>query len=94
MTIVLTSHSMEECEALCTRLAIMVNGQFRCLGNIQHIKSKYGTGYTLIVKLKKLENIQLTLETLTNNLNDFLMKNISGIELKGIYQNILNYRYP
>ena len=26
---VLTSHSMEECEALCDRLAIMVNGQFQ-----------------------------------------------------------------
>ncbi|RVE62121.1 hypothetical protein OJAV_G00177550 [Oryzias javanicus] len=30
--VVLTSHSMEECEALCTRLAIMVNGTFQCLG--------------------------------------------------------------
>eukprot|EP00058_Branchiostoma_floridae_P014356 XP_002599844.1 hypothetical protein BRAFLDRAFT_95534 [Branchiostoma floridae] len=37
--IVLTSHSMEECEALCTRLAIMVNGEFKCLGSIQHLKS-------------------------------------------------------
>ena len=39
-SIVLTSHSMEECEALCTRLAIMVNGSFKCLGNIQHLKNK------------------------------------------------------
>ncbi|KGL85400.1 ATP-binding cassette sub-family A member 13, partial [Tinamus guttatus] len=38
---VLTSHSMEECEALCTRLAIMVNGSFRCLGSPQHIKNRY-----------------------------------------------------
>jgi ABC-type multidrug transport system ATPase subunit len=34
-SVVLTSHSMEECEALCTRLAIMVNGKFQCLGSIQ-----------------------------------------------------------
>jgi ABC-type multidrug transport system ATPase subunit len=40
--IVLTSHSMEECEALWTRLAIMVNGQFKCLGSIQHLKSRLG----------------------------------------------------
>ena len=33
--------SMEECEALCTRLAIMVNGRFKCLGGIQHLKNKY-----------------------------------------------------
>ena len=32
--------SMEECEALCTRLAIMVKGQFKCLGSVQHLKNK------------------------------------------------------
>ncbi|CAB3983284.1 ATP-binding cassette sub-family A member 2 isoform X4 [Paramuricea clavata] len=40
-SVVLTSHSMEECEALCTRLAIMVNGQFKCLGSTQHLKNRY-----------------------------------------------------
>jgi hypothetical protein len=34
--------SMEECEALCTRLVIQVNGGFMCLGSPQHLKSKYG----------------------------------------------------
>lgn len=32
--------SMEECEALCSRVAIMVNGQFKCLGSPQHLKNK------------------------------------------------------
>eukprot|EP00045_Choanoeca_perplexa_P016896 m.234753 g.234753 ORF g.234753 m.234753 type:complete len:1739 (-) comp17391_c0_seq2:66-5282(-) len=50
-SIVLTSHSMDECEALCTRLAIMVNGQFRALGSLQHLKSKYGQGITLETKM-------------------------------------------
>lgn len=36
--------SMEECEALCTRMAIMVNGRFRCLGSVQHLKNRYGGG--------------------------------------------------
>jgi ATP-binding cassette subfamily A (ABC1) protein 3 len=48
--LVLTSHSMEECEVLCTRLTIMVNGQLRCLGTPTELKSKYGGGYTLMVK--------------------------------------------
>ena len=52
-SIVLTSHSMEECEALCTRLAIMVNGEFRCLGSIQHLKNKYGSGIVLQVKIRQ-----------------------------------------
>jgi ATP-binding cassette subfamily A (ABC1) protein 3 len=49
-SIVLTSHSMEECEALCTRLAIMVNGEFKSLGSAQHLKNKFGSGYTLSIK--------------------------------------------
>ncbi|KAI1307918.1 Phospholipid-transporting ATPase ABCA3 [Halotydeus destructor] len=52
-SIILTSHSMEECEALCSRLAIMVSGQFRCLGPVQHLRKKYGEGYTVILKLKR-----------------------------------------
>lgn len=32
--------SMEECESLCSRVAIMVNGQFKCLGSPQHLKCK------------------------------------------------------
>ncbi len=29
-TVVLSTHSMEECEALCNRTIIMVNGVIRC----------------------------------------------------------------
>lgn len=50
--VVLSSHSMEECEALCTRLAIMVKGTFQCLGTIQHLKSKFGDGYIVTMKIK------------------------------------------
>merc|ERR1711957_40250 len=49
--IILTSHSMEECEILCARLAIMVNGQFECLGSPQHLKDKYGEGYMVSVRV-------------------------------------------
>ncbi|KAH9515606.1 ATP-binding cassette sub- A member 17 [Bulinus truncatus] len=52
-TLVLTSHSMEECEALCTRIAIMVHGYVLCLGSSQHLKSKYGKGYTVILHAAK-----------------------------------------
>ena len=49
--IVITSHSMEECEALCTRLAIMVGGSFRCIGSPQHLKNRFGSGYTVSARL-------------------------------------------
>jgi ABC-type multidrug transport system ATPase subunit len=47
--ILLTTHSMEEAEALCTRIGIMARGQLRCIGSAQHLKAKYGKGYTLTV---------------------------------------------
>jgi len=46
-TVVLTTHSMEEAEALCDRIAIQVKGQLRCLGTPTEIKRAYGTGYQL-----------------------------------------------
>lgn len=43
--------SMVECEVLCDRLAIMVRGQFKCLGSVQQLKAMFGCGYTLIAKI-------------------------------------------
>lgn len=51
-TVILTTHSMEECEALCTNVGIMVGGRFRCLGNVQRLKSRFGKGCTITMKLK------------------------------------------
>lgn len=48
---------MEECEALCTNLAIMVAGKFKCLGSSQHIKNKYGSGYTLLVRCENEQSV-------------------------------------
>lgn len=51
-SIVLTSHSMEECEAICTRLAIMVGGEFKCLGSAQHLKNHFSKGFVLTIKVR------------------------------------------
>lgn len=50
-SVVLTSHSMEECDILCSRLAIMVNGRLQCLGSPQYLKYKFGTGYTISIRV-------------------------------------------
>jgi len=47
---------MDECEALCTRLCVMVNGKFRCLGSPQHLKTKFGEGYTLVAQISLEES--------------------------------------
>lgn len=46
---------MEECEALCPRIAIMANGRLRCLGSAQHLKNKFGQGYQIEMKVKLVD---------------------------------------
>ena len=50
-SIILTTHSMPEAEALCGRIGIMVDGRLRCLGPAQHLKTKFGHGYLAEFKL-------------------------------------------
>ena len=42
---------MEEAQGLCKRIAIQVDGAFKCIGPITHIKKKYGKGYELEIKI-------------------------------------------
>jgi len=57
--VIITTHSMEEAEALCTKMGIMVGGNFKCFGTSQHIKDKYGTGYELEVKIKSIDEQEI-----------------------------------
>ena len=50
-SVILTTHSMEECEALCHRIGIMVGGRLRCLGSTTHLKNVHGDGYQLDVNV-------------------------------------------
>uniref|UniRef100_A0A803W5A0 ABC transporter domain-containing protein n=1 Tax=Ficedula albicollis TaxID=59894 RepID=A0A803W5A0_FICAL len=84
-SIIFTSHSMEECEALCTRLAIMVNGQFKCLGSPQHLKSKFGSGYTLLAKTRGEEEGEL------QAFKAFVEKTFPGSVLKHEHQGMVHY---
>ena len=52
--VILTTHSMEEAEALSTNMGIMVDGQFKCFGSKQHIKNKFGKGYQVEIKFKSM----------------------------------------
>ena len=48
MTILLTTHYMEEVEALCDRIGIMDQGQLIALGTLEELRAKHGEG--LLVK--------------------------------------------
>ncbi|XP_066192370.1 phospholipid-transporting ATPase ABCA7 [Sylvia atricapilla] len=84
-SVVLTSHSMEECEALCTRMAIMVNGRFRCLGSVQHLKNRFGDGYTVVVRAGGPG--PAAIQTL-------LQQHFPGIVLREQHGGLLQYHLP
>ncbi|KAL7395411.1 hypothetical protein ABVT39_016247 [Epinephelus coioides] len=86
-SIVLTSHSMEECEALCTRMAIMVNGRFRCLGSVQHLKNRFGDGYTIILRVGGPDADLVPVMK-------FIESELSGSTLKEKHRNMLQYQLP
>uniref|UniRef100_A0A8D2J234 P-type phospholipid transporter n=1 Tax=Varanus komodoensis TaxID=61221 RepID=A0A8D2J234_VARKO len=87
--VVLTSHSMEECEALCTRLAIMVKGTFKCLGTIQHLKYKYGDGYIVTMKIKPPKAGLMPDLSLTEH---FIQVNFPGSVQREKHHNMLQYQ--
>uniref|UniRef100_A0AAV1VE52 ABC transporter domain-containing protein n=1 Tax=Peronospora matthiolae TaxID=2874970 RepID=A0AAV1VE52_9STRA len=75
--VILTTHNMEECEALCTRVGILVSGQLKCLGSVEHLKQKFGRGYIVEVKLQQPP--AFVLESLQRDVYQILGDNSPGI---------------
>ncbi|CAD7934701.1 unnamed protein product [Amoebophrya sp. A120] len=46
-TIITTTHSMAEADAVSDRVGVLVAGRLKCLGETSHIKDVYGSGYHL-----------------------------------------------
>jgi len=96
--VVLTTHSMEECEALCHRLCIMTAGQLQCLGTPQHLKSKFGHGFQLDMTLAErdgngstdITTLRMTVEdALKASFKRFDINLIEGNERKLVYEMVL-----
>lgn len=51
--VMLTTHAMEEADALSDRVAIMIRGQLKCIGTPIALKNEYGDGYRLSVVVTK-----------------------------------------
>ncbi|XP_007951393.1 phospholipid-transporting ATPase ABCA3-like, partial [Orycteropus afer afer] len=88
-SIIITSHSMEECEALCTRLAIMVKGRFTCLGSPQYLKNKFGNVYTLKAKVNMDKDGNKLKE-----FKEFIATTFPGNIINQEHQGIIDYSIP
>ncbi|NWS87611.1 ABCA9 protein, partial [Toxostoma redivivum] len=83
---ILTTHYMEEAEAVCDRVAILVSGQLRCIGSIQYLKSKFGKGYLLEIKVKDPES--------TDALHAEILKIFPGAARQERFPSLLVYKVP
>lgn len=52
-SILLSSHSMDECEALCNRMIIMYNGKMEAIASSYQLKKKYSKTGSLVIQLKR-----------------------------------------
>jgi ABC-type multidrug transport system ATPase subunit len=71
---------MEECEALCSRLTIMVAGKLRCIGSPQHLKSKYGLGYSLTIKVADATTVMRAYHTVADTFRGAVLKVANNIK--------------
>ena len=76
--VILTTHSMEEAEALSTNMGIMVDGQFKCFGSKQHIKNKFGTGYQVEMKFREMKDEAVKERIESHDILGYLRDNFSA----------------
>jgi hypothetical protein len=57
-----------------------VNGHFKCLGSIQHLKNKYGDGYSIRIRLDLTKEFKST--TLIKQVALFMLKHLPDATLK------------
>jgi len=64
-SMILTTHSMEEADVLCDRIAIMAGGELQCIGRSWQLKRRFGKGYTAtITSMNKTHEHALKIEQL------------------------------
>uniref|UniRef100_A0A023GBL8 Putative lipid exporter abca1 n=1 Tax=Amblyomma triste TaxID=251400 RepID=A0A023GBL8_AMBTT len=86
-SVLLTSHSMAECDLLCSRLAIMVNGQLCCIGSPQYLKHKFGAGFTVTIRMvEKAQDWKQTIK--------FFITHFPMASLKAHHYNIVEFSLP
>ena len=62
--VILTTHSMEECEAVAQRVGVMVEGEMVALGSLQHLKSRFGNQYQIDIVCNSFSAANNAIDTL------------------------------
>jgi len=80
-SIVLTTHFMEEADALSDRIAIMNHGEVKCCGSPLFLKNTFGAGYRLIISKNENFSEDKFRSTLTSELKEYLVETNVAAEM-------------
>ncbi|CAI5445252.1 unnamed protein product [Caenorhabditis angaria] len=72
--LMLTSHSMDECEALCSRIAVLNRGKLIAIGTSQELKSLYGNSYTMTLTLNDVNDREFVTNKVAQEIPNSILK--------------------
>nr|QNH67862.1 ATP-binding cassette transporter subfamily A member 3-like protein X3 [Brachionus rotundiformis] len=78
ITTIISSHSLEECEKLCSSLSILKESVLEFCGTFDNLKLNYGKGFCLMIKLEQTDEPSNDLEILES----FLLRKIPNSTIK------------
>jgi ABC-type multidrug transport system ATPase subunit len=93
--IIIASQNVHECEHMCGKVGLMINGRLQYVGTTKEIKNKFLNGYTVSFKLTKRFSV--------DDASDFetVAEIKASIELildeavfRDVFQNTLKYLFP
>lgn len=74
--IILTTHSMEEADILGDRIGIMVRGSLQCVGTSLRLKSRFGSGYRVSVRVQSDSAHAKTIDSCKNGIKSLFMSRL------------------
>jgi ABC-type multidrug transport system ATPase subunit len=86
---VLTTHSMEEADVLCSRVAVVDQGVMKCIGPQTTLKSRFGGGYHLY-----LNAVRYSTKAELKTLKQFIQLHLPQAHLASEFNGSLTYQVP
>ena len=80
-TIILSTHHMDEADVLGDRIAIIAQGELRCVGSPLWLRTNYGGGYYLSVESEQVDQVKSLFNEYNGGQDD--NKKVSFCEVKG-----------
>jgi len=68
-------------EALSNRVGIMVKGEMRCIGPLGHLKSKFGTGFEMTIRVNKEHQVDPCISFIHGNMSQAVIQERRGTKL-------------